>query len=506
VTLFQNKPAPNNQQLLGSNSKKDRKDATTKDLGITAHKADDFSEWYTQVVTKAQLADYSSAKGFMVLMPYGFSIWEKIKEYFDRRIKETGHSNAYFPLLIPERLLKKETEHFAGFTPEVFWVTHSGDTELAERLAVRPTSETIIYESYSKWIKSWRDLPLLINVWNSVVRAEITSTKPFIRTTEFLWQEGHTVHATEEDAEKEVMYILDLYRQLVEEQLAIPVFVGKKTEQEKFKGAVYTTTLEAIIPDGKALQMGTSHHLGQKFAKPFEIKYLGKDEAEHFAWTTSWGISWRLIGASIMIHGDDRGLVLPPRIAPIQVVFVPIFYKEVDKEKILAEVKSLSKSLESRGIRTFIDDREQYTPGWKYHEWELKGVPLRVELGPRDVQAGQVTIVRRDTGDRMAIARGNSEKRIVDLLDNIQESMFQKAKRLKEELTGKASDMGAFRKILDQRGGFIEAFLCEEACELKIKEETGATVRVVPFDQSENGECLYCRSLSARRVYFARSY
>src|SRR6058998_761838 len=479
---------------------------STKDLGITVKKAEDLSEWYTQVVTKAQLADYSSAKGFMVLMPYGFYIWESIKEHFDRKIKELGHRNAYFPLLIPERLLKREAEHFEGFTPEVFWVTHSGNNELGERLAIRPTSETIINESYSRWVKSWRDLPVLINVWNSVLRAEITSTKPFIRTTEFLWQEGHTVHGTEEEAEKEVMTILEIYRRLVEDQVAIPVLAGKKTEREKFKGAVYTTTVEAMMPDGKAIQMGTSHHLGQNFSKPFEIKFLGKDEKEHFAWTTSWGISWRLIGAMIMAHGDDKGLVLPPRIAPIQVVFVPIHYKESDKETILQTAHHIADGLGKHSIRTFIDDREQYTPGWKYHEWEMKGVPLRVELGPRDVQAGQVTIVRRDTGDRMVIARGDSEKRIVDLLDNLQESMFQKAKRLKEELTSKASDMGAFRKILDQRGGFIEAFLCEEACELKIKEETGATVRVVPFDQSEKGECIYCRSPSARRVYFARSY
>src|SRR5713101_6620908 len=461
-----------------------------KDLGITVKKDQDLSEWYTQVVTKAQLADYSSAKGFMVLMPYGYSIWEKIKEDFDKKIKAIGHKNAYFPLLIPERLLKTETEHFAGFTPEVFWVTHSGDSELAEKLAVRPTSETIIYESYSKWVKSWRDLPILINVWNSVVRAEITSTRPFLRTTEFLWQEGHTVHETEPEAEAEVMTILDIYTKLIVEELAIPILVGKKTEREKFKGAVYTTTMEAMMPDGKALQMGTSHHLGQKFSVPFEIKYLGKDEKEHYAWTTSWGISWRLIGASIMIHGDDKGLVLPPRIAPIQVVLVPIFYKETDKEKILGEVRSLSKSLESRLFRTFIDDREQYTPGWKYHEWEMKGVPLRVELGPRDVQAGQVTVVRRDTGSRMAVAKSDSEKRIPELLENIHESMLQKAKRVKEELTSKASDMETFRKILDERGGFIEAFLCEEDCEARIKEETGATVRVVPFDQRGKGECI----------------
>src|SRR5438309_6660213 len=334
-----------------------------KDLGITVKKDQDLSEWYTQVVTKAQLADYSSAKGFMVLMPYGYSIWEKIKNDFDKKIKAIGHKNAYFPLLIPERLLKTETEHFAGFTPEVFWVTHSGDSELAEKLAVRPTSETIIYESYSKWVKSWRDLPILINVWNSVVRAEITSTRPFLRTTEFLWQEGHTVHETENEAEEEVMTILNIYTKLVEEELAIPILVGKKTEREKFKGAVYTTTMEAMMPDGKALQMGTSHHLGQKFSIPFEIKYLGKDEKEHFAWTTSWGISWRLIGAMIMAHGDDKGLVLPPRVAPTQVVFVPIHYKESDKTGILQTAHHIDESLGKHSIRTTVDDRDQYTPG-----------------------------------------------------------------------------------------------------------------------------------------------
>src|SRR5438132_1155719 len=324
---------------------------STKDLGITVKKAADLSEWYTQVVTKAQLADYSSAKGFMVLMPHGFSIWESIKEHFDKRIKEIGHRNAYFPLLIPERLLKREAEHFEGFTPEVFWVTHSGNNELGERLAIRPTSETIINDAYSRWVKSWRDLPVLINVWNSVLRAEITSTKPFIRTSEFLWQEGHTVHETEEEAEKEVMTILEIYRRLVEDQIAIPVLVGKKTEREKFKGAVYTTTVEAMMPDGKAIQMGTSHHLGQNFSKPFEIKYLGKDEKEHFAWTTSWGISWRLIGAMIMAHGDDKGLVLPPRVAPTQVVFVPIHYKESDKTVILQMAHHIAESLGKHSIR-----------------------------------------------------------------------------------------------------------------------------------------------------------
>ena len=477
-----------------------------KDLGITVKKDQDLSEWYTQVVTKAQLADYSSAKGFMVLMPYGYSIWEKIKEDFDKKIKATGHKNAYFPLLIPERLLKTETEHFAGFTPEVFWVTHSGDTELAEKLAVRPTSETIIYESYSKWVKSWRDLPILINVWNSVVRAEITSTRPFLRTTEFLWQEGHTVHETEKEAEEEVMTILGIYTKLVEEQLAIPILVGKKTEREKFKGAVYTTTMEAMMPDGKALQMGTSHHLGQKFSVPFEIKYLGKDEKEHYGWTTSWGMSWRLIGATILSHGDDRGLVLPPRIAPTQVVIIPIFYKETGEKDVSEEVRHLFTQLEQVGIRTLIDDRAQYTPGWKYHEWEMKGVPLRVEIGPKDVQAKQVTLVRRDTREKIAVNRSDAKSRINSILDEIQNHLYERANNSLDVLTTTVSDMQSFKKVLEGKGGFIKAFLSSDSCEEKIKIETGATVRVVPMKATKRGNCVYCGADGSNEVYFARSY
>ena len=479
---------------------------SSKELGITVKKDQDLSEWYTQVVTKAQLADYSSAKGFMVLMPYGYSIWEKIREDFDKKIKAIGHKNAYFPLLIPERLLKTETEHFAGFTPEVFWVTHSGDTELAEKLAVRPTSETIIYESYSKWVKSWRDLPILINVWNSVVRAEITSTRPFLRTTEFLWQEGHTVHETEREAEEEVMKILDIYTKLVEEELAIPILVGKKTEKEKFKGAVYTTTMEAMMPDGKALQMGTSHHLGQKFSVPFEIKFLGKDEKEHYGWTTSWGISWRLIGAAILSHGDDRGLVLPPRIAPTQVVIIPIFYKETDQKDISDEVKHLSSQLEHIGIRTTIDDRAQYTPGWKYHEWEMKGVPLRVEIGPKDIQAKQVTVVRRDNSEKIAINRSDAKERINGMLNDIQNHLYERARKSLDALTIAAADMKSFRRVLEEKGGFIKAFLSDESCEEKIKIETGATVRVVPMKMAKKGSCVYCGADNSSEVYFARSY
>ena len=439
-------------------------------------------------------------------MPYGYSIWEKIKEDFDKRIKAIGHKNAYFPLLIPERLLKTETEHFAGFTPEVFWVTHSGDTELAEKLAVRPTSETIIYESYSKWVKSWRDLPILINVWNSVVRAEITSTRPFLRTTEFLWQEGHTVHETEREAEEEVMTILGIYSKLVEDELAIPILVGKKTEREKFKGAVYTTTMEAMMPDGKALQMGTSHHLGQKFSIPFEIKYLGKDEKEHYGWTTSWGLSWRLIGAAILSHGDDRGLILPPRIAPTQVVIIPIFYKETDQKDISDEVRYLSSQLERIGIRTLIDDRAQYTPGWKYHEWEMKGVPLRVEIGPKDIQAKQVTVVRRDTREKIAINRSDANDRISKILSEIQNHLFERAKRSLDGLTTIATDMQSFKKVLEEKGGFIKAFLSDDSCEEKIKIETGATVRVVPMKAAKKGKCVYCGADNSIEVYFARSY
>jgi len=479
---------------------------SAKDLGITVKKDENLSEWYTQVITKAQMADYSSAKGFMVLMPYGYAIWESIKEYFDKRIKEIGHKNAYFPLLIPERLLRKETEHFAGFTPEVFWVTHTGDRELGEKLAVRPTSETIIYESYSRWVNSWRDLPILINVWNSVVRAEITGTRPFLRTSEFLWQEGHTVHESEKEAETEVMTILEIYKQLVEDQLAIPVLTGRKTEREKFKGAVYTTTLEAIMPDGKALQMGTSHHLGQNFSKPFEIKYLGKDEKEHFAWTTSWGVSWRVIGALILSHGDDKGLMLPPRIAPTQVVLVPIFYKEADKESILKVIRELAEELERAGVRTYVDNRTQYTPGWKYHEWEMKGVPVRVEIGPKDLLHNQITVVRRDTGKKESLDRQTARQTIMRILEEIQSLLFERASKKMMELTSTATNLESFKQLLEEKGGFIKGYLCDESCEENIQKETGATVRLISPDQSQKGECLYCKSENSRLVYFARAY
>jgi prolyl-tRNA synthetase len=480
----------------------------SKIIGITARKAEDFSEWYTQLVTKAELADYSSMKGFMVLRPYGYSLWEQIRNYLDRKLKEANHSNAYFPLLIPESFLKREGEHFKGFTPEVFWVTHAGNNELPERLAIRPTSETIIYDAYSKWVRSWRDLPLLINAWNSVLRAEITATRPFIRTSEFLWQEGHTVHATKEDADKEVMMILEFYRQLVEEQLAIPVLLGYKTEREKFVGALYTTTLEAMMPDGKALQMGTSHNLGQNFSKPFEIKYLGKDEQSHYAWTTSWGVSWRLISAMIMLHGDNKGLIIPPRIAPIQIVIIPIYYKEGDSKAISDKSHQIADLLTKSGFAVHVDSREQYTPGWKFNEWELKGVPLRLEIGPTDIEKHQVTIVRRDNSQKAVVSDDNVVAEVTAYLDDVQASLLRQAKASLSASISEARDYDQFKETLEQRGGFIRACWCGNSeCEDGIKAETGATIRTVPFsEESVFSTCVRCGKAAVRVVYLARAY
>jgi len=480
----------------------------SKEIGITVSKKDDLSEWYTQVVTKSGLADYASVKGFMVLMPYGYSIWEKIKEFLDKRLKSMGHANAYFPALIPESFLKREAEHFSGFTPEVFWVTLAGNDKLGERLAVRPTSETVIYDSYAKWIRSWRDLPLLINVWNSVLRAEIKATRPFMRTSEFLWQEGHTVHADKEDTDAEVMRILQLYTELVEDQLAIPTLAGLKTDREKFVGALYTTTLESMMPDGKALQMGTSHNLGQNFSKAFEIKYLGKDEQMHYAWNASWGVSWRLIGALIMVHGDDHGLVVPPRIAPIQVVVVPIPYKNAEGAPILNQARKVAQELQAAGVGVLLDDREQYTPGWKFNEWELKGVPLRIEIGPRDLTNRQVTMVRRDTSQRSTVSAGDAVTETKRLLDSIQSSLFETANGALKQSIHNAGTYDELKHVIESKGGFVRACWCSDTvCEDKIKDETGATIRLVPLkDEKVFANCVRCGKLANKVVYFARSY
>jgi prolyl-tRNA synthetase len=480
----------------------------SKEIGITVKKADDLSEWYTQIVTKAELADYAPMKGFMVLRPYGYSIWEKIRDRLDRRLKESGHSNAYFPCLIPESYLKKEATHFKGFTPEVFWVTQTGDTVLSERLAIRPTSETIVNEAYSRWVRSWRDLPLLINLWNSVLRSEITTTRPFLRTSEFLWQEGHTVHATEEDAEKEVMLILEFYRQVIEDDMAVPVLRGYKSDAQKFVGALYTTTLEAMMPDGKAIQMGTSHNLGQNFSKPFEIKYLGKDEQTHYAWTTSWGVSWRLISAMIMLHADDKGLIIPPKIAPIQVVLIPIYFKAGDNTPITTKAQSVADTLRQAGLEVHVDFRDQYTPGWKFHEWELKGVPLRVEIGPKDVENKQAVLVRRDTMQKIAIKDQEIVNEVKRCLEETQNNLFAKAKATLDASIRQVDSYDQLKKTIEESGGFVRAGWCGSAeCEEAIKNETGATIRTIPLThEGALASCVYCTKPATKAAYFARSY
>jgi prolyl-tRNA synthetase len=475
--------------------------------GITIKKNEDFSEWYTQVVLKAGLADYAPVKGFIVLRPYGYAIWESIRDILDMRFKETGHQNGFLPTLIPESLLSKEKDHFAGFTPEVFWVTKAGDNDIGERLALRPTSETLAYSVFAKWITSYRDLPLKINYWNTALRAEIKATKPFIRTSEFLWQEGHTVHATEDEAEKEVTTILDIYKDLIENCLAVPALTGYKSDSEKFVGAKYTTTLEGLMADGKALQMGTSHHLGQNFSKPFEIKYLGRDTKEHFAWQTSWGVSWRLIGALIMVHGDDKGLILPPQVAPIQVVIVPI-HKDMDAKLVKDKADEILAELKRAGIRAYMDGRDEYTSGWKFNEWEMKGVPLRINLGPRDIEKGQAEFVRRDTKEKMQGDRAKLVDTTNSLLEKIQESLLSRARAFLNENIFRPTSYSEFKSIIERRGGFVVAGWCgQEECEERIKEDTGADIRVIPFEQDERpAKCIYCGQDSGKAAIFARAY
>jgi len=478
------------------------------DLGVAVKKSEDFSEWYTQVVLKSGLADYAPIKGCMVFRELSYAIWEKIQQIFNEKIKRTGHRNVYFPLFIPESFLKKEAEHFAGFVPEVAWVTMGGNTQLEERLAIRPTSETIIYATFAKWIRSWRDLPIKLNQWCSVVRWETKATKLFLRTREFLWQEGHTAHATEEEADKEVMEILNEYRDLMENYLAIPVLVGRKTESEKFAGALYTTTLEAIMPDGKALQMGTSHNLGQNFSKVFNIKFIGEDEKEHYVWQTSWGISTRIIGALVMVHGDDKGLILPPKIAPTQAAIIPIPYKDADMDRILAKAEEIHEKLQGAGIASVLDDRREYTPGWKFNDWELKGVPVRVEIGPRDLKHGQVTLARRDTFEKITVKEDEVANAVLRLLDEIQNNLFDRAKKFLEEKITVVSNYEEFKEVLKEKGGFIKASWClSPKCEEKIKEETGATIRLVPFEKEKTiSKCIYCGEEAKEVVYFAKSY
>ena len=479
----------------------------SKEIGITVSKSENFSEWYTQVVIKAELADYAPVKGLIVLRPDGYSIWESIKESLDKKLKETGHRNGFLPVLIPESLLAKEKEHFEGLNPEVFWVTHSGNSEIGDRLALRPTSETLAYSLFSKWIRSWRDLPLKINFWNSALRAEIKGTKPFLRTSEFLWQEGHTVHVTNDEAEKEVADILQLYKKTIENELAVPVITGKKSEKDKFVGAVSTNTLESLMPDGKALQMGTSHFLGQNFSKPFDVKYLDENNVETFAWQTSWGVSWRLIGGMIMTHGDDKGLVLPPKVAPIQVVIIPIYNSKEDKENVLEKACQIKDSLSNNDIRVHLDDREQLTPGFKFNDWEMKGIPIRIEIGPKDIAKNQIVLARRHNQTKISLDIDGLTEKTLSELKNIQMEMFDAAKKILDERVVRVSEYQQFKKELEN-GKMIDCSWCgNQTCEDKIKEETGADLRVIPFDNTQKSEtCIYCKNSGTTNALFARGY
>jgi prolyl-tRNA synthetase len=470
-------------------------------------KSEDFSRWYIDLIRQAELADYAPMKGMMVIRPYGYAIWENIQRLLDRRIKATGHVNAYFPLFIPESFLRKEMEHLKGFAPEVAWVTQGGEDQLEERLAVRPTSEAIIGFMYSKWIKSWRDLPVLINQWANVVRWEKV-TRPFLRTTEFLWQEGHTAHETYEEAQEETLHILEMYKEFVETELAIPVIHGQKTEREKFAGALDTYAIEALMSDGKALQMGTSHNLGQHFAQVFNIRFEDRNQNLQYVWQTSWGVSTRLIGALVMSHGDDSGLVFPPQVAPIQIIIVPISVGNW-KETVVPVAKELQTSLDRAGLRVFLDDRTEYTPGWKFSEWEMRGVPLRLELGPRDVKNNQVIAVRRENKEKIALDLAGVEQKVKELLTDIQKSIYEKALASQRENIREVSTYEEFKSVIEDRKGFIKAFWCgSEDCEAKIKEETMATIRVIPMNQekSQKGRCVYCQKEAVTIAVFARSY
>ncbi len=463
---------------------------------------EDFAQWYTDIVTKAELIDYSSVRGSMIIRPYGYAIWDNIKNELDKRIKETGHENVYMPLFIPESLLNKEKDHIEGFAPEVAWVTHGGDEELTERLVVRPTSEVLFGEHYKNIIHSYRDLPKLYNQWANVVRWEKT-TRPFLRTLEFLWQEGHTCHETKDEADEEAIKMLKVYAEICEEYLAIPVIKGQKTDKEKFAGAEYTYTIESLMHDGKALQSGTSHYLGDGFAKAFDIQFTDREGSLQYVHQTSWGFTTRIIGAMIMVHGDDRGLVVPPRLAPTQVMIVPIAQH---KEGVLDFAYSLKKQL-SDVVRVDIDASDK-KPGWKFNEYEMKGIPIRLEVGPRDIEQEQVVLVRRDTGDKITVSLINLERQIQSLLDEIQKKLFERARQHREEHTEMVLDFASLKEFFESKTGFVKAMWCgERACEDKVKEETGATSRCMPFEQEAISDtCVCCGKEASSLVYWAKAY
>ena len=468
-------------------------------------RSQDFSRWYLDIVRRAELADYSPVKGCMVIRPYGYAIWELIQQALDKRIKATGHVNAYFPLFIPNSLLTKEAEHVEGFSPQVAYVTHAGGEELEEKLVVRPTSEAIIGTMYATWVQSWRDLPILINQWANVVRWE-KKTYPFLRTTEFLWQEGHTAHETEAEAEAETLKILDLYAEVCQSVLAMPVVKGRKSESEKFAGALRTYSIEALMGDGRALQAGTSHNLGQNFAKAFDITFQARDKSVQHVWGTSWGVTTRLVGGVIMCHGDDSGLVLPPQIAPYQVVIVPIG-RENWRETVLPRAKEIQADLTAAGLRVTLDERDE-RPGWKFSEWELRGVPVRVEIGPKDIEKSQVLIARRDTREKLSVAMAGLPGQIRELLNAVQRTLLDRAEQFRRDHTTRVDNYAAFKQVMEGRPGFVIAPWCGSAdCEAQIKNDTQATIRNMPIDgEPPNAGCVRCGAKAVAEAWFAKSY
>lgn len=468
--------------------------------------AQDFSAWYIDVIKNADLMDYAPVRGCMIFKPAGYALWEAVQRGLDRRFKETGHENAYFPMLIPESFFLKEKEHVEGFAPELPWVTEAAGEKLEERLALRPTSETIIGWAFQKWIQSWRDLPVLVNQWANVFRWE-KRTLPFLRTSEFLWQEGHTAHADEKEAREETLRMLNVYVDFMHNDMAIPVWEGQKTPSEKFAGAIDTYSIEAMMKDGKAVQAGTSHYMGTKFAEAFNIQYLDKDQSLKFAHTTSWGASTRLIGCLVMAHGDDKGLRLPPRIAPVQMVMIPVGPAKL-REKVMASFDPLFAKIKSAGIRVKADAREEYSPGWKYNEYEMRGVPLRLELGPRDIDNNVVVIVRRDTGAKLTVSQDGLVEAIQKLLEEIQQNMFAQALQFRQEHSFEASTLAELTDILDTQFGFVLGGWCgDAACEEEVKKQTKATARNKPFNPPKQmSTCVVCGKPSAATVWYARAY
>ena len=464
---------------------------------------EDFAQWYTDIVLKAELADYTDVKGFISIRPYGYAIWENIQKYTDNLLKKHGVKNIAMPVLIPESLLQKEKDHVEGFAPEVAWVTMGGGEELEERLCVRPTSETVFSTMYSKWLGSWRELPFLYNQWCNVLRWE-KETRPFLRSREFLWQEGHTIHETAEEAQKFTLQILDVYADVIENLLAIPVLKGRKTKTEQFAGADATYTVETLMHDGRALQAGTSHYFGQNFSKPFEIKFQNREGKEEYAYQTSWGISTRLIGAVIMAHGDNRGLKLPPRVAPIQVVIVPVaMHKEGVKEKAEELYNALSEK-----YRVELDVREQYSPGYKFNDWEMRGVPVRIEIGPRDIEANKCVVVRRDTAEKIDVSLDELSEKLNEILEKIQKNMYEECKKNVEQKTTVATNMDEFAENLNNNQGYVKTMWCGDAeCEEKIHELTGAKSRCMPFEQEKiSDKCVYCGKPADKMVVWGRQY